>query len=148
MRYSPVLLISTTLASMNAATVRDQNPLSEEWTIESMQRVCNDNDTSCTWTFRVNTHAEGIKPTSVEYIVKSTNNTTASRSIGGPSKFGIFTVTSTWRDYFGLEGAWTTLSVIDYGRRLLVYPAYTDKQVEDGDVVKPDQVYVPENVPS
>ncbi|CAH0003457.1 unnamed protein product [Clonostachys byssicola] len=148
MRYSPVFLTSATLAGINAATIRDQNPLGEEWTIESMKRVCNDNDTSCTWTFRINTHAEGIKPTAVEYIVESANNTTASRSIGGPSKFGIFTVTSTWRDYFGLEGAWTTLSVIDYGRKVLVYPAYTDKQVQGGEVVKPDQVYVPENVPS
>ncbi|KAH7310599.1 hypothetical protein B0I35DRAFT_412091 [Stachybotrys elegans] len=120
----------------------------EEWTIESLQRVCDEQDTQCTWTFTINTNTEGVEPTSVEYIVEASGETPASQAIGGPSEFGVFTVTSTWSDVFGIEDAWTTMSVIDFERGILVYPAYLDRQVAGGEVVEPDQVYIPEPIPA
>lgn len=133
-----------------AASAMPRSPplAGEKWTIESMRRLCNGNDTSCTWTFRINTHGEHADPTPAEYTVNSSSSAPASRAVGGPSIFGAFTVTSTWREVHGSEDAWTTLSVVDYGRGVLVYPAYKDKQIRGGEVVQPDQAYVPETIPA
>jgi hypothetical protein len=120
----------------------------ETWTIENMKRICNEEDTSCTWNFAINTHAEGVEPTDAEYIVEASGGLPASRAIGGTSEFGIFTVTSTWSDWQGDESlGWTTMSVIDKERGVLVYPAYTDEQLASGEVVEPDQSYIPEPIP-
>lgn len=138
-----------TLAAVALATPARSMPLAaEEWTIASLKRVCNEQDTTCTWTFHVDTHAEDVEPTAVEYVVNGTDSTAASHAIGGPQKFGIFTVTSTWTDYFGFQEAWTTLSVIDYARGVLVYPAYKDTVLAGEEVVVPDQTYVPEAIPA
>ena len=145
MRFSHILGFTATAL---AAPARFMPLAAEEWTIESLKRVCDDDDTTCKWTFSVNTHAEDVEPTEVTYVVNATDDTVASRAIGGPVEASIFTITSTWTDYFGIEEAWTTLSVIDYERGVLVYPAYKDKQLEDGEVVEPDQTYVPENIPA
>lgn len=141
-------LLTTFAATAIAAPARFMPQTGEQWTIESLQRRCTlQPRNECVWTFRVNTHAEDVEPTEVRYIVNGTDDTLPSRAVGGPSDFGIFTVTSTWTDYFGIEDAWTTLSVIDYERGVLVYPAYTDKQLAGGPIVKPDQTYVPEAIP-
>lgn len=138
--------LTLTAATALAAPARFMPLANEEWTIENMKRVCDDADTKCTWTFSVNTHTEGVDPTDVEYIVEASGGAPASQAIGGPSEFGVFTVTSTWSDYFGLPDAWTTLSVIDYERGVLVHPAYKDVLVAGGEVVEPDQTYVPEAI--
>lgn len=143
--YFTTLLAFATAAL--AAPARFMSQAAEEWTIESLSRTCTDELDQCVWTFTVNTYAEDVEPTEVRYVINGTDDTPATRAIGGPSEYGVFTVTSNWSDYFGEDEAWTTLSVIDYERGVLVYPAYTDVQVEEGEVVEPDQTYVPEALP-
>ncbi|KAI1405528.1 hypothetical protein F4819DRAFT_443749 [Hypoxylon fuscum] len=94
------------------------------WTITSLSRTCDDADTTCLWTFGVDTGEDGIEPTAVaDYTVNATDSAPASQAIGGPQLFGNFTVTSTWSGQFGEGEGFTTLSVIDYNRTLIVYPA-------------------------
>lgn len=135
-------------ATALAAPARIMSQAGETWTIENLQRRCTSTPKNeCVWTFRINTHTSGVASTDVRYIVNGTSTIPPSRAVGGPSTFGKYTVTSTWSDYFGVEEAWTTMSVIDYKRGVLVYPAYTDKQLKGGSIVKPDQTYVPEALP-
>ncbi|KEY71774.1 hypothetical protein S7711_06529 [Stachybotrys chartarum IBT 7711] len=148
MHFLQSILVSMSLATTAFSAPARLMSLAEEWTIESLSRTCNEEDTSCTWTFSINTHADGVEPTDVVYVVNATASAPASRAIGGPSSHGIFTVTSTWSDYFGIEDAWTTMSVIDYERGVLVYPAYLDTQLAGGEVVEPDQTYVVESIPA
>ncbi|GKU14751.1 unnamed protein product [Fusarium langsethiae] len=65
---------------------------------------------------------------------------------GGPVKCGDYTVTSGWSGQFGPGNGFTTFSVVS-SKRQIVWPAYTDKQVQGGKVVKPDQSYTPANLP-
>lgn len=41
----------------------------------------------------------------------------------------------------------TTLAVVNNAAKLIVYPAYTDKQLTNGTVVTPDQSYTPQALP-
>jgi hypothetical protein len=149
MHFIQAIYVGAALASTAlAAPTMFMTVTAEEWTIESVKRDCGDDDKSCVWNFSINTHAADAEPTAVKYVVNATDAAPASRATGGPSEFGVFTVTSTWSDYFGEEEAWTTLSVIDYDRGVLVYPAYKDKQLADGATVEPDQSYTPENLPA
>ncbi|RMJ26536.1 hypothetical protein PHISP_02583 [Aspergillus sp. HF37] len=128
---------------------------SAEWTMEDMKRVCNDADTSCTWTFGIDDGSgSGSAPsnttttTPCTYIVEAANGIPASRADGGPSQCGEYTITSGWSGQFGEEKGFTTLSVVnDETPRQIIWPAYTDKQLEGGQVVKPDQSYAPATLP-
>ncbi|KAJ5642019.1 hypothetical protein N7490_006019 [Penicillium lividum] len=115
---------------------------SSTWTIDSMKRVCNAADTSCTWTFGIDTGSGTA--TSCKFVVKGT---TASELNGGPATCGDFTVTSGWSGQFGPGNGFTTLAVVDNVSRQIVYPAYTDVQLDTGKVVTPDQSYTPANLP-
>lgn len=106
-----------------------------------MKRVCNDADTSCTWTFGID---NGAKHQPCKYIVKGDP---ASEANGGPTTCGAYTVTSGWSGQFGEKNGFTTLSVVDSESRQIVWPAYTDKQLDGGDVVDPDQSYTPSVLP-
>lgn len=121
-------------------------PAIKPWTIEGVKRSCDAADTKCTWHFTVNTHSEGITPTNVDFVVEASNGAPASRSVGKPSAFGKFTVTSAWSDAFGDAHGWTTLSLVDNDRKLITFPAYTDEQVRGGATVRPDQTYLPEHL--
>ncbi|KAI0181990.1 hypothetical protein GGR52DRAFT_568199 [Hypoxylon sp. FL1284] len=118
-----------------------------EWTIEGMVRTCDDADTSCLWTFTVDTAEEGVDTQLVNYVVNATETAPASQAIGGPQVFGLFTVTSTWSGQFGEGEGYTTLSVIDYEKGVLVYPGYKDVEVPNGEVVDPDRSFPVQNLP-
>ncbi|KAI1371101.1 small secreted protein [Hypoxylon crocopeplum] len=111
-----------------------------QWTIEGMKRVCDAADTSCTWTFGIDTHLAAATPCS--FTVKS-GAKPASQTDWTGSTCGAYTVTSGWSDYFGPDNGFTTLSVIDYAKKLIVWPAYTDKQLAGGAVVTPDLSFAP-----
>lgn len=114
---------------------------SPQWTLQDTKRVCNDEDTSCTWTFGIYPGAGDATPCT--YIVEGSP---ASQADGGPVTCGGYTVTSGWSDQFGAENGFTTLSVVNEARQI-IWPAYTDKQVAGGEVVKPDQSYSPAALP-
>ncbi|KAI2625285.1 hypothetical protein GGS26DRAFT_196125 [Hypomontagnella submonticulosa] len=144
------LILTTALLSASAALAA---PLSmaaaaPEWTITSLSRTCDEADTACVWKFGINLGEEGVATIPVaNYTVKASGDTPASRAIGGPQEFGNYTVTSTWSGQFGENEGFTTLSVIDYAKKLIVYPAYKDTQLPNGTVVTPDQSYPVQNIP-
>lgn len=112
-----------------------------QWTIENLKRVCAQDDSHCTWTFGINTHLPGAQTTACTHNVGGPGASHANPS--GASNCGDYTVTSGWSGQFGPGNGFSTLSVVDNKKRLITWPAYTDKQVEGGNVVKPDQSYAP-----
>ncbi|GAP85583.2 putative small secreted protein [Rosellinia necatrix] len=118
-----------------------------EWTIDSLSRVCNAADTSCTWKFGVDTNEAGVKATACTYVVKATKTAPASQANGGPVKCGAFNVTSGWSGQFGADQGFTVVSVVDYAKKLIVYAGYTDGMVKNGTVVDPDLSFPVQTLP-
>jgi hypothetical protein len=116
-----------------------------EWTIESLTRVCHPSNTFCSWNFNVNTH---LAPATVcSFTVQAQPPKPASHSDGSGFVCGPYTISSGWSGQFGPENGFTTLSIVDWSKRLIVWPAYTDKQVAGGTAVAPDQSYAPQTLP-
>ncbi|KAK0705535.1 hypothetical protein B0H67DRAFT_546615 [Lasiosphaeris hirsuta] len=113
----------------------------EQWTIEHIKRSCDGTDTTCTWSFTINTHREELAPTPCEFIV--VGGLPASQQDVNNAWCGPYRIATGWSGQFGPENGFTTLSVIDEANRLVLFPAYTDKQLEGGHVVQPDQSYAP-----
>ncbi|KAK4863386.1 hypothetical protein LT330_002164 [Penicillium expansum] len=133
MQISQLLLATSLLASsIFAAPIT-----SSDWTIRDMKRVCNDENTSCTWTFGIDS---GSDTTDCTYIVEAND---ASQADGGPSTCGTYTVTSSWSGQFGPTNGFTTLSVGNDESGQMIWPGYNDEQLEGGNVVKPDKSYTP-----
>lgn len=116
----------------------------QTWTIQNMKRVCNKPDDKCDWSFTV---AAPAGKTNCAFSVKKAGSTPASRSPGNGAKCGAYTVTSGWDGSFGEGKGFTTLSVVDYGKKQIAWPAYTDVQLKGGKVVKPDQSYPVQALP-
>ncbi|KAL4863841.1 hypothetical protein BDV12DRAFT_176992 [Aspergillus spectabilis] len=131
---SPALATPSPAKSMMVAN--------NDWTITSLKRSCNSTDTNCTWTFGIATGSGST--TDCTYIVKGNP---ASQANGGPAQCGDYTITSGWSDQFGADNGFTTLSVVNGDIRQIVWPAYTDAQLADGKVVRPDQSYTPSVLP-
>lgn len=139
----PAFLSATALAAPTVARAETVSMMAEAttWTIQSLSRVCNDADTSCTWSFGI---YNGNATTPCTEVV---TGSPASQTNGGPATCGAYTVTSGWSGQFGAGNGFTTFAVVDYAAGLIVYPAYTDKQVAGGAVVTPDQSYTPQALP-
>ncbi|KAJ5202094.1 uncharacterized protein N7498_006757 [Penicillium cinerascens] len=141
------IILSTALLSSSAvmaAPAQGKSMMANgpEWTIENMKRVCNAANTECTWTFGIEVGTDAATPCT--YVVKATD---ASQANGGPATCGVYTITSGWSGYFGAGNGFTTMSVVNGNTRQIVWPAYTDKQLAGGDVVKPNQAYAPAALP-
>ncbi|KAI1777225.1 small secreted protein [Hypoxylon cercidicola] len=134
------LLSATALAAPTPPAAKSAMADVAQWTIEGMKRVCDGADTSCTWTFAVDTHAGA--PTPCSFVVKGgakpASQTDSSGNVCGP-----YTVSSGWSGQFGPDNGFTTLSVVDFSKKLIVWPAYTDKQLAGGAVVSPDLSFAP-----
>ncbi|CZT14809.1 uncharacterized protein RCC_00758 [Ramularia collo-cygni] len=108
------------------------------WTMQNFKRACASG--TCNYSFAINTN-DGSAATACAY--KVTGNP-ASRASYQNVKCGAFTIGSNWSGQFGEGNGFQTLSVVR-GKQIL-YPAYTDKQLASGQVVKPDQSYTPQNL--
>ncbi|KAK7428460.1 hypothetical protein QQZ08_005079 [Neonectria magnoliae] len=146
--FLAAILSATTLAAPAPAPAEKAVSMmaaTPQWTIQGLNRKCDTADKTCTWNFGIKTSSG---TTACKYVVKSTKATPkASRSNGGPSKCGDFTVTSGWSGQFGAGNGFTTLSVVSNSKRQIAWPAYTDKQLAGGKTVKPDQAYAPAALP-
>ncbi|KAI1811212.1 surface protein 1 [Poronia punctata] len=111
---------------------------SAEWTLTSLARTCNTNDTTCTWTFGIDTNTEGVDPTDCVFVVRNTGVQPASTAPGGPVTCGAYTITSGWSGQFGAGNGFTVLSVVDRPKNLIVYAGYRDDVLGNGTVVDPD----------
>jgi hypothetical protein len=123
-------------ASSNVKSIRAAEP---QWTIKSMKRVCNSADTSCAWSFSVDTHLSPV--TACAYTVTAASK--ASQAPANGVTCGPYTVSSGWSGQFGPGNGFTTLAVVNYAGKRIVWPAYTDVQLAGGAVVTPDQSYPP-----
>lgn len=111
----------------------------QTWTMQSFKRTCGGG--VCTYDYSVNLN-DGSAATHCNYQVKGSPATRASYQ---NVKCGAFTIGSNWSGQFGDGNGFQTLSVVK-GQQI-IYPAYTDKQLVSGVVVKPDQSYTPQNLP-
>jgi hypothetical protein len=145
--YLPGLLVAGLLRLATCAPADSVSMLAPipEWTIESLNRVCNPYDTFCSWNFNINTHQ--APATLCSFTVQARPPKPASQSDGSGFICGPYTISSGWSGQFGPGNGFTTLSVVDWSKRLIIWPAYTDKQVAGGRVVTPDQRYAPQTLP-
>lgn len=143
MQLSQVLfatLLASIASAAPAATSKSMMAADSQWTITNMVRNCNSDDTQCTWDFGIDANEATTNCTLV------VNGSPASQTNGGPATCGDYTVTSGWSGQFGPGNGFTTLAVVDQKTHQIAWPAYTDKQVENGQVVSPDQSYTPSNL--
>lgn len=117
-----------------------------QWTIVNFNRPCNAADTSCTYYISVDRHTgAGLEAGAITVTAASQ----ASRAQVPPTPLGVgnLVVSAGWSGQFGEGNGFTTLAVVDEKQRLIVYPAYTDKEMAGGAVVKPDRSYPVINLP-
>ncbi|KAL8957908.1 MAG: hypothetical protein Q9183_005942 [Haloplaca sp. 2 TL-2023] len=145
MQLSTVLL--TTLAAVPslaapgpASALSMMTSTTTQWTIKSFLRTCNHDDSSCDYSFGIDTHAGAATPCT--YTVAGHP---ASRASYNNIHCGDFVIGSTWSGQFGVDEGFQTLSVVQ--GRTIVYPAYLDRQLVNGQAVSPDQSYAPQQLP-
>ncbi|KAK3379050.1 hypothetical protein B0T24DRAFT_144615 [Lasiosphaeria ovina] len=112
-----------------------------QWTIKSFTRSCNAADTSCNVSFGVDTHLAAV--TNCAYTV---TGSPASQATTGGISCGPYTVSSGWSGQFGPGNGFTTWAVVDQAQRLIVWPAYQDRELVNGVAVTPDKSYAPQNI--
>ncbi|KAI1494856.1 hypothetical protein F5X96DRAFT_614769 [Biscogniauxia mediterranea] len=140
---------ATAFLSLLSATASLAAPVAEvksmtaagQWTVEGMKRVCDAADTSCTWTFAINT---GTAPaTACSFTV---TGSPASRTNSNGHVCGPYTISTGWDGQFGEGNGFTVLAVVDQAAKLIAWPSYTDKQLAGGNVVTPDQSWAVSNL--
>lgn len=136
--FLAVLATAGSVLAAPAPAEKSMMAAGDTWTIQSFKRVCGDG--KCDYSFAINTN-DGQAPTGCAYEV--TGNP-ASQQAYQNVQCGDFTIGSTWSGQFGPDNGFQTLSVVR-GKQIL-YPAYTDKQLDGGNTVKPDQSYTPQNL--
>ncbi|KAH9907272.1 small secreted protein [Xylariomycetidae sp. FL2044] len=128
---------SSLAAPVAAGESKSMMAAAPQWTIESLVRTCNADDTSCDWSFGINTGL-AAPATACAFAVQGSP---ASRAGSSGNVCGAYTVSTGWSGQF--QEGFTTLSVVDFANKLIVWPAYTDGQLVNGQVVVPDQSYAP-----
>ncbi|KXT04175.1 hypothetical protein AC578_54 [Pseudocercospora eumusae] len=137
-----VALLAAAGSSLAApAPVADKSMMAAgaSWTMQDFKRTCGGG--VCTYDYKINTN-DGSAATACTYKV---NGNPATRASYNNVKCGAFTISSNWSGQFGEGNGFQTLAVVK-GKQI-IYPAYTDKQLVSGQVVKPDQSYTPQNLP-
>ncbi|GAB1321101.1 hypothetical protein MFIFM68171_11311 [Madurella fahalii] len=112
-----------------------------QWTINSFTRTCNADDTSCTISFGVDTSTAPV--TNCSYTV---TGAPASQAPTSGIACGPYTISSGWSGQFGPDQGFTTWSVVDRSLRLIIWPAYTDRELVNGVAVTPDKSYAPQTL--
>lgn len=148
MRFSPILLAGlaaplATAAPASSAGVSMMATNVPQWTIENMKRVCNAADTSCDWSFGIQSNV-GAASVPCAFNIKA-GAKPASATDGAGFKCGPYTVSEGYSDQFGKDNAFITLSVANFATRLIAFPAYTAKELAGGKVVSPNRSYQSQN---
>jgi hypothetical protein len=137
---SPKVFLVSLLAASGAMAAPAPVPeeavsmMATTWTFTNAKRTCGSKGLQCTWSFGIVSEAG---TTQCSFNIKGDPAFKAP----GSGKCGPYTVSSGWSDQFGAENAFTTIAVADQAKKLIAYPAYTDKEVNGGKVVKPDRKY-------
>ncbi|KAI0973367.1 hypothetical protein F4678DRAFT_426532 [Xylaria arbuscula] len=125
-------------AILSASSVFAAPAAIPDWTLKSVKRVCNAADTSCTWSFGINTNTGGAT-TQCSFAV--TGSPADQGNTSGTKTCGVFSVTAGWSGQFGPGNGFTTLAVHDNANGQIAWPAYTDSQLAGGKVVSPDKTW-------
>ena len=143
MQYTTILLgiLATVTAAAPTNTVSAMAEV-KPWIIKSFTRTCNHADTSCVVTFGIDTQTAPV--TNCQYTV---TGAPASRAATSNIACGAYTVSSGWSGQFGEGNGFTTWAVGDFGKKLITWPAYSDRELINGKAVVPDKSYVPANLP-
>ncbi len=148
MQYSTALVsllaaASTVMAAPSVAPREEVSAMAAvpEWTIKSFKRTCNSADTSCTVSFSVDTHLAAATPCT--YTV---TGSPASQASTNGITCGPYTISSGWSGIFGPGNGFTTWSLVDWSKRLITWPSYSDAELAGGKVVTPDKSYAPANL--
>ncbi|KAK4187516.1 hypothetical protein QBC35DRAFT_498471 [Podospora australis] len=112
-----------------------------QWILKGFKRTCNAEDTSCVVTFAVDTQT--APATGCTYTVTGAG---ASRASTSGITCGPYTISSGWSGQFGPENGFTTWSVVDWSKKQITWPAYTDKELVNGKAVTPDKSYAPQTL--
>jgi hypothetical protein len=112
-----------------------------QWTIKSFTRTCNAENTSCNVAFGIDTQTAPV--TNCSYTV---TGAPASQASTNGIACGPYTISSGWSGQFGVENGFTTWSVVDWSKRLITWPAYTDRELVNGQAVTPDKSYAPQTL--
>ncbi|TPX08605.1 uncharacterized protein E0L32_009944 [Thyridium curvatum] len=138
MQFTTALLTlaaaGSALAAPAPATAKSMTANVPEWTIEGLVRSCNAEDTSCHWSFTIDTHTSAPVPCAYD----QTGAPASQAQVNGVT-CGQFAVSSGWDGSWGPGNGFTTLAVKDEAARQIAWPSYTDKQLVNGQVVSPDQ---------
>ncbi|KAH6660544.1 small secreted protein [Truncatella angustata] len=137
------LFASVALAAPSVARAEVKSMMAAaEWTIESLKRTVNADDSVATWEFGIDTQSGAA--TACKFDVSG--HPASQTGLAAPATCGDFQVTTGWSDQFGADNGFTTLSVVNTATKLIVWPSYTDAQLANGAVVTPDQSYTPANL--
>ncbi|KAL1896248.1 hypothetical protein Cpir12675_002895 [Ceratocystis pirilliformis] len=104
------------------------------WTFKDVKRTCSADDTTCTYSFGINTSIDD--PVACKYTV---NAPSASKANVTDEHCGPFTINSSWNGQFGLESAFTIISVTT--SKYIAWPSYSDRELANGNTVQPDRAY-------
>ncbi|KAI1278217.1 hypothetical protein F5Y07DRAFT_69035 [Xylaria sp. FL0933] len=125
---------ATIAAILSASSVFAAPVAIPNWTMTGLKRVCNTADTSCTWSFGIQTNT-GAAATPCSFVI---TGTPASHSdLTAMKTCGTFGVTAGWSGQFG--PGFTTLAVHNNANGQIAWPAYTDAELAGGKAVTPDK---------
>lgn len=145
MQYSTILLgLMATVAAAAPTTTGSVSAMADvkPWIIKDFTRTCNVADTSCTVKFGVDTQIAAT--TNCEYTV---TGTPASRASIDNVSCGPYTISSGWSGQFGADNGFTTWSVVDFSKKLITWPSYSDKELLNAKAVSPNKSYTPATLP-
>uniref|UniRef100_A0A8H7NCJ6 Small secreted protein n=1 Tax=Bionectria ochroleuca TaxID=29856 RepID=A0A8H7NCJ6_BIOOC len=113
-------LASPTPRPGDSKSMRSDEP---EWIIESLKRACNDADTQCDWSFRINTQDAA---TTIDCAF-SVQGSPASHTNGALVQCGVFSVQSGYNDQVG--DPFSVVSIAYEARDLIIFPSYSEAQL-------------------
>lgn len=112
-----------------------------EWIIRDFTRSCNNRGTSCKVSFSIDTQT--ADPTECGFFI---SGALAIQSPTSGITCGPYTISSSWSGQFGPDNGFTTYSVIDWANHLIIWPAYSDSEVQNGVALTPDKSYAPQTL--
>ncbi|KAI0104965.1 hypothetical protein GGR51DRAFT_520451 [Nemania sp. FL0031] len=127
---------SAIAAILSASAVFAAPAAIPNWTMTGLKRVCNAADTSCTWSFGINTNT-GVAATPCSFTV--TGSPASNGNLNAAKACGTFSVTAGWSGQFGPGNGFTTLAVFNNANKQIAWPAYTDAELAGGKAVTPDK---------
>ncbi|KAI3324196.1 hypothetical protein HD806DRAFT_62653 [Xylariaceae sp. AK1471] len=123
-------------AILSASSVFAAPAAIPQWTVTNIKRVCNAGDTSCAWSFGINTNTgAAVTPCSFQIT-----GTPASHSnLSPPVACGTFSVSAGWSGQFGPGNGFTTVAIFNNANKQIAWPAYTDTELAGGNVISPNK---------